>query len=555
MSAPTAAADLHVLIAGMFRASLNASLYATGVQLLEAGMSLADLADGLALTEAFAALYTPGDKSAYANELATGLLGLPPGYDFAATDATVEFRAARDWIAGLLDAGLAPGQAACAAIEALATSTAGAYEDGRLRLEHQAEVAQYYVARGGAAETLPALQAVLAGVTADAGSVNLAMAAIDLATDGGTAETPDVPNEWTVMVYMAADNDLEPFAFADLNEMEAALLPAGVSVLAGVDRIAGYDASDGDWTDARIGVIGRDGDTSLVSGDLASVGEVNTGAAATLTGFIDWAVQERPAQHYALVIWNHGDGVNGVGFDASSGDDALNFREIQEAIAASIPGELDFVGFDACSMAMLEQAHALVEVADYMVAAEDQEPAEGWNYADWLSAAFAPGAAADAGDLAHAAVASFGGQYADQGDATLSALALDRIPAVAAALQTFVQASAAGSAADWGAIDAAYYQATYFGASTSVDLRDFAASLAGRPGLSAALTSAAENLVTVADIAVTAATVNMAGTYGLSIYWPAHRPYDFVDIYSASDVALLGSVAWDGFLQDYWSFV
>lgn len=55
------------------------------------------------------------------------------------------------------------------------------------------------------------------------------------------------------------------------------------------------------------------------------------------------------------------------------------------------------------------------------------------------------------------------------------------------------------------------------------------------------------------DTAVTTRTTNMAGAYGLSIYWPEDRPYDFSSDYNESEVSLLGVVDWDGFLSSYWS--
>jgi hypothetical protein len=553
MTAAASLSELHVLFAGLFHASLNVDLAAAGQAALDAGLSIDAIAEKLTHSEAFAARYdtNTADPQAFADAFAADLLGLPRGYDFSAESAVAEFRAGRDWLADQLAAGDNPalGQVACAAIRALATTTDDVFADARLQLLNEAEVSQYYVAQGGAATDLADLQAVVANVTADPASVEAAMADIDL--------HQGMPlNDWTVLVYMAADNDLETYALQDLNEMEGVTLPTGVNVLMGVDRRPGYDTGDGDWTDARVGTITHDADRATVGSSLVSVGEVDTGAADTLTGFINWAVLTQPARHYALVVWNHGDGIHGVGFDDSSGGDSLSPAEIRAAIDASIPGHLDFVGYDACSMSLLEQAQAAAPVADIMVAAEDQEPSAGWDYTAWLTLAFShDGAAVDGGDLASAALAAYAGQYGGQDDTALAALDLSCIPDLEQALAAFVTASQAGASGDWQAIDAAYYAANYFGDSASVDLHGFAAVLADRNGVSSALAAAAENLVTATDIVVTDTTDNMAGTYGLSIYWPAHRPHDFADTYVASEVPLLDTVSWDAFLQDYWTFV
>ena len=48
--------------------------------------------------------------------------------------------------------------------------------------------------------------------------------------------------------------------------------------------------------------------------------------------------------------------------------------------------KFDFIGFDACLMATVENALMLNEYADYMIASEETEPGYGWYYTDWLNA-------------------------------------------------------------------------------------------------------------------------------------------------------------------------
>ena len=62
------------------------------------------------------------------------------------------------------------------------------------------------------------------------------------ATKGNLVIVEPEVREWTVAVYMAADNDLEAAAIQDLNEMEAAV-GDGVTVVALLDRGGGYDVS------------------------------------------------------------------------------------------------------------------------------------------------------------------------------------------------------------------------------------------------------------------------------------------------------------------------
>jgi len=68
--------------------------------------------------------------------------------------------------------------------------------------------------------------------------------------------------EWTVMVYLDADNNLESAGINDINEMEIVGSSDDVNVVVQVDRIPysvlaannqGYadDVSNGDWTNTR----------------------------------------------------------------------------------------------------------------------------------------------------------------------------------------------------------------------------------------------------------------------------------------------------------------
>ena len=58
-------------------------------------------------------------------------------------------------------------------------------------------------------------------------------------------------DDWTLLVYMDADNNLELPGLLDLNEMEAAGSSEQVNVIVQIDRALGETASDGDWSNPR----------------------------------------------------------------------------------------------------------------------------------------------------------------------------------------------------------------------------------------------------------------------------------------------------------------
>ena len=100
--------------------------------------------------------------------------------------------------------------------------------------------------------------------------------------------------EWTVLVYVAGDNNLEGAAIDDVNEMEAVRLPSDLQVGVLVDRSPGYDTSNGNWTDTRVGVIQHDSNLSTISSQLTSWGERDTGTTQLLSDFISWGTQALP---------------------------------------------------------------------------------------------------------------------------------------------------------------------------------------------------------------------------------------------------------------------
>ncbi|MBP5459576.1 MAG: hypothetical protein J6Y62_05400 [Clostridia bacterium] len=105
----------------------------------------------------------------------------------------------------------------------------------------------------------------------------------------------------------------------------------------------------------------------------------------TLASFIQFAAKEAPADRYMLILWDHGAGsVEGYGRDELYPRETMNTAEVAKALKAG-GVKFDFVGFDACLMATLENAIALEPYADYFIASEESEPGTGWYYTNWLS--------------------------------------------------------------------------------------------------------------------------------------------------------------------------
>ena len=117
---------------------------------------------------------------------------------------------------------------------------------------------------------------------------------------------PVQAKEWTVLVYIAGDNDLGEFGLIDINEMEK------VGSSDEVDIIVQFDGSE-EYTPETPGakryyIKKDDDDEKITSPILKDLGEVDMGSKKTFRDFVEWAAMNYPADKTAIVLWNHGNG-------------------------------------------------------------------------------------------------------------------------------------------------------------------------------------------------------------------------------------------------------
>ena len=191
--------------------------------------------------------------------------------------------------------------------------------------------------------------------------------------------------DYSVFVYMVG-SDLEAsygYATRDMQEMTDSGIDfskTNLLVYAGGSRMWKSDIPSN-----QNNVL----DMSLEGGDRVVASTEHTsdmGAPETLAAFLDYAVTYYPADHYALIFWDHGGGsVYGYGNDAIYSGDSLLLKEMDAVLEESPFGKsgsahLDWVGFDACLMSTAENAAVWGKYTDYMVASEETEPGDGWCY-------------------------------------------------------------------------------------------------------------------------------------------------------------------------------
>ncbi len=202
---------------------------------------------------------------------------------------------------------------------------------------------------------------------------------------------------WTIAVFMNGDNDLEGYVMHDLNELERADGSDEVHIVVQADRAEGYSTNDGDWTGTRRYYITHDDDSYINSEILEEMGEMDMGDPQVLSDFLVWAHQNYPAERFALVLWNHGDGwqvTDGpeppwISWDDESGNDiSIAQGELNAGLDELVAqrGPLDVVAFDACSMGSWEVAHSLKDHALYMAASQATVGMSGLQYETNFSA-------------------------------------------------------------------------------------------------------------------------------------------------------------------------
>lgn len=358
--------------------------------------------------------------------------------------------------------------------------------------------------------------------------------------------TPSTTDNWTILVYVAGDNDLEPFAISDINEMESVALPSNVNVVVQVDRAPGFNSSNGNWTDTRRGLIQHDTNTSTISSNLQSVGELNMGAPNTLRDFVTWGTSTYSAQNYALVVWDHGGGFSGVAWDDTNNNDNLTLLEIRSTLSGLNLPNLRLVGFDACLMGLTEVASQLAPFTNVLVASQEIEPGDGWDYNGLLSRV-AANPSLDAQQLGTAIVQSYGNFYQNRNTLSAINLAPTAFGALRTAINTFATATSSATSADWTAIINARNSSPVHHNSLRND-RDLGVffTLVRNNASSQSIKDAAAAVVTALQSTVISRT--STGSFsGLGIYLPAPGT-SIPSSYSSTNLNFLADTEWDTFV-------
>ena len=191
-------------------------------------------------------------------------------------------------------------------------------------------------------------------------------------------------DEVTILVYMCG-TDLESqqgMATSDLKEMANATTGENINLIV---YTGGCNRWRNDLVSSSVNQIYqiKDGKFKCLEENMGSASMVNPD---TLAKFIEYGKLHFSANRMCLILWDHGGGsVSGYGYDEKVGhNQSMTLAGINTALKKANV-KFDFIGFDACLMATVENGIMLSQYADYMIASEETEPGVGWYYTNWLT--------------------------------------------------------------------------------------------------------------------------------------------------------------------------
>lgn len=427
--------------------------------------------------------------------------------------------------------------------------------------------------------------------------------AMDLQNQYGSfaRKTDGKQAKWTIAVHMAADNNLYYAGLDDINEMEAGLKSDDVNVIVLFDG-----AKKGDSAIYKIKADKNGYDRTIISEIIDDKGavvpsskEIDSGDPQVFNKFVDWVTKNYPADRNFISIWNHGSGIyradrpltdknyplNGSSFipkpvkdiklskdaafhsKAFASDDQggeMHLKDLNPALAIAnrnLGKKLDVLGFDTCLMGHLETAYQVKDQANYLVASEELEPGDGWDYHAWISE-LSKNPSMNPAQMTTSLVDTYGKSYAPGGsqsgrDVTLSsldinALVSDLVPALNE-LSADLKSSLPSQQTALSGIRTkteSYYNRD------AADLGHFLSNLQKDAGVESELKSKAAKVSaaygkTVVRETHTGKTNGVSNASGMVIYFPTstmsyNKRYD-----NAADIKFAEQPAWGNFLKAF----
>ena len=183
---------------------------------------------------------------------------------------------------------------------------------------------------------------------------------------------------WTYMVYLDEDNSLDGAGYnGDVQEMIQGFNPAAN----GIVNLIVYDDGRANG-DTKIYYVNSTG-AHDISGEASWLSsEMDSGNPQTLISFVLWTVQNFPAKHYFLDLWDHGGDYSGAMWDDTS-NTHMSLSDLNYAantIRKQLGFPVDIWGYDACLMNAGADNYEIKNATRIIVASEHTEGDDGWDY-------------------------------------------------------------------------------------------------------------------------------------------------------------------------------
>lgn len=410
--------------------------------------------------------------------------------------------------------------------------------------------------------------------------------------------------QWTMMVYLAGDNNLADFGLTDLKEMKQ------VGTTQDVNIVAQFDNGHGHTTKRYLLKSG----TNLAQDIVGDLGPTNTGDPEVLKGFIGWATSEYPAKRYALVLWNHGAGWDdediyrlaraqakhtiarrghilgepigdirsvdhlraiprhrfrralfsttvlqavqrrGIAYDDNAKDflDNTELKNVLRDFQTKTSRRLDVLGMDACLMSMAEVLYQVRDLVNVSVASEELEPGNGWPY-DEVLRSIVDNPTISPRDLGASIVTKYVASYTNGENVTLSACDLQLMEKVAQAIDGLGNALLANLNVPGGRgeILVARQDVQTYETKEYVDLYDYCDLLSSNTQSATVRDMCKKTMGTLQESGVIIRSEfkgdAVKHSHGLSIYFPQHV------VSSLYDKLDFSRTSWDDFLKQFTS--
>lgn len=213
----------------------------------------------------------------------------------------------------------------------------------------------------------------------------LAGAVLTTACSSSDNEEVTQPAKRTVLVYMAAENNLTSNAQSDINEM-----------IKGVKKISKWDhliVFVDRMTEKPFIIRLRNNDQQPADTLKKYENDFIGSDPERMKEVMSWVMQNYPANDYGLVIWGHANGwvimndsvavrraiAQDDGVDTSSKRYFMNIPTLRTTLQ-SLPHTFKFIFADCCNMQNVEVAYELKDVTQYLIASPAAIPDDGAPY-------------------------------------------------------------------------------------------------------------------------------------------------------------------------------